>query len=294
MNPTYYLLDVFTDELFGGNQLAVIPDASHINPDLFQKIAGEFNLSETVFLFPPDKLGDGYSMRIFTPKVELPTAGHPTIGTAYYLASQNEGVLEIELIQKVGKIKVTIDYENDKVGTINMFQPLPTFGQLFENRSEIANMVSLEESDLDNLPIQAISCGNEFLFIPVKSVQTLSRAKVDTAKWEQMRDSFGKTELYVFSINKVEGGQVRGRMFAPGIGITEDPATGSANGPLACYLNRYTELTFPITSLQGFEMGRPSHLFLDVKKDENGEINEVKVGGKSKFVGKGELFLNRE
>jgi trans-2,3-dihydro-3-hydroxyanthranilate isomerase len=293
MTPhTYFLLDVFTDQMFGGNQLAIFPDGQAIHPDLFQKIAAEFNLSETVFLFPSETEEEPLSMRIFTPTTELPTAGHPTIGTAHYLASRSEMIKSLTLNQKVGLIKVDIQYKDNEPSMITMQQPLPTFGKTYTNSAAIAEMISLKADDLDIYPIQEISCGNSFLFIPIKSAKLLAKAKIDSAKWEQLNAQFESKGIYVFSINDVEGGAVQGRMFAPALGITEDPATGSANGPLGCYLSKYTSCDFPIVSLQGFEMGRPSYLHLNIRKNENGDINKVEVGGQSVIIGTGELFLD--
>ncbi|MEO9476543.1 MAG: PhzF family phenazine biosynthesis protein [Cyclobacteriaceae bacterium] len=292
---SYYLLDVFSDQMFGGNQLALFPDASEIDPNLFQKIALEFNLPETVFLFPAKSDEDTPSMRIFTPRAELPTAGHPTIGTAYFLAAQNNEKQVIELDQKIGRIKVEMTYlANGEPDLLTMHQPLPTFGNVIDDRAAIAEMISLNEADLADLPIQEISCGNNFLLIPLNSANLLSEVKVNITLLEKLKSQLNSMGIYVFSVKDVDGGHVKGRMFAPEIGIVEDPATGSANGPLACYLSKYGQVDFPVTSLQGFEMGRPSYLQLDIEKSEDHEISAVKVGGKCKFVGTGELFLNLE
>jgi trans-2,3-dihydro-3-hydroxyanthranilate isomerase len=292
---SYYLLDVFSDKMFGGNQLAIFPDARQIDPSLFQKIALEFNLPETVFLFPAATDEDVPSMRIFTPRAELPTAGHPTIGTAYFLAAQNNEKQTIELDQKVGRIKVAATYiANGEPNTLTMYQPLPAFGNIIDNRKAVAEMLCLEESNLADTPIQEISCGNNFLLVPLKSAKLLPKAKVNITLLENLQNELQSMGIYVFSIYDLDEGGVRGRMFAPHAGIPEDPATGSANGPLACYLSKYNLIDFPTTSLQGFEMGRPSYLSLDIEKNENEEITAVKVGGKCKFVGTGELFLNLE
>ncbi|MFT6865436.1 MAG: trans-2,3-dihydro-3-hydroxyanthranilate isomerase [Cyclobacteriaceae bacterium] len=292
---SYYLLDVFTSHLFGGNQLALFPDASEIDPDLFQKIALEFNIPETVFLFPPKNEEGIHSMRIFTPRAELPTAGHPTIGTAHFITAQQNDKSEIELDQKIGRIKVEATYlPNGEPDLLTMYQPLPIFGDILKQKKQVAEMLSLREDDIDNLPIQEISCGNNFLFVPLKSANILGKVKVNLTLWEALTPALESMGIYVFSIHDVDGGEVKGRMFAPAVGINEDPATGSANGPLACYLSRYNLVQFPITSLQGFEMGRPSYLHLDIVKGENGSISAVKVAGRCKLVGHGELFLNMD
>lgn len=290
-HPTYYLLDVFTNEQFGGNQLALFPDASEINPELFQTIASEFNLSETVFLFPPTKEKENYSMRIFTPLCELPTAGHPTIGTAHFLASLNSSLTRITLNQEVGEIEVTINRINGKPDSIIMSQPLPFFGKTFDNKKAIAEMISINEEDVGITPIQEISCGNVFLFIPVRSAEILRQVKLNSAKWESLKNTFESIGIYIFSVKDVMDGDVQGRLFAPAMGIIEDPATGSANGPLACYIHKYDLLNFPIVSLQGLEMGRPSKLHLNIRSNANNQIDGVYVGGQSVIMGKGELFI---
>ncbi len=289
MSFQYYLLDVFTSKPLSGNQLAVFPDASDIDPALYQSIAKEFNLSETVFLFPA-KSGENPSMRIFTPGRELPTAGHPTLGTAYIIA-KDSGLKNLVLKQKVGDIPVSITYHNGQPDLITMNQPLPVYGRVFEDKSAIADMLSLPVEDIDNSPIQEISCGNNILFIPIKDATTLSKIKIKTDLLEALSDKVDTTQLYCFSVNGVLGGDVQGRMFGPLIGIYEDPATGSANGPLACYLAKHKILEMPVLSLQGYEMGRPSQLHLDLVTDKENKITEVKVGGKCQLVGKGELFL---
>ncbi|XOV91437.1 MAG: PhzF family phenazine biosynthesis protein [Bacteroidota bacterium] len=289
MSYSYYLLDVFTDKLFSGNQLAVFPDAADINPDSFQQIAKEFNLSETVFVIR-STTDDHHTMRIFTPGRELPTAGHPTIGTAFLLAGES-GKKLITVHQKVGLIEVEIKYENEEPDLITMKQPLPVFGRFFEDHDAIASMLSLEKSDLDDYPIQEVSCGNNILFIPIRQTDTLKNIKVRTDLLEDLSRKIDTTQLYCYSIHGVIGGDIQGRMFAPLLGIYEDPATGSANGPLACYLHHHGILKMPVVSLQGYEMGRPSKLFLDLLINEDGTIKEVKVAGKCKLVGKGELFL---
>lgn len=289
MSFQYYLLDVFTSKPFSGNQLAVFPDASDIDPALFQSIAKEFNLSETVFLFP-SKSGENPAMRIFTPGRELPTAGHPTIGTAYVLAMKT-GQKSLVFKQKIGDIPVSITYKDGEPDLITMNQPLPVYGRVFEDKAAIANMLSLPVEDIGNTPIQEISCGNNILFIPIRDVATLNKIKIKTDLLEALSGQVDTTQLYCFSVNRVLGGDVQGRMFGPLIGIYEDPATGSANGPLACYLAKHRILEMPVLSLQGYEMGRPSQLHLDLTINAENKITEVKVGGKCQLVGKGELFL---
>ena len=296
MKFTYHLLDVFTEEKFGGNPLAIFPNAHGIPESQFQRIAAELNLSETVFLFPEE--GDpSCAMRIFTPGMELPTAGHPTIGTAHFLARQTPATSQthkIMLDQKIGRITVEVQLKNNHPDLITMYQPLPTFGTTYEHRDAFARLLSLEAKDLLDAPIQEVSCGNNFIFIPVRSTSALGKIRVRTELWEDLKPSLNTAFLYIFTTGNVVNGDVQGRMFAPDAGIPEDPATGSANGPLICYLDKYGLVTAPILSLQGYEMGRSSQLHLDLAKNAAGEITAVKVGGRCVPIGEGVLFLDTE
>jgi len=298
IHANYFLLDVFTDNKFGGNQLALFPDARFIKDELLQKLAKELNLSETVFLYPPAK-GENWRMRIFTPGRELNTAGHPTVGTAYYLSRETlhpeNNMQTISLEQKIGTIKVDIEYENNVPMKVTMHQPLPEFGQTHNDKVDIiAKMLSISPTEIDDLPIQEVSCGNNTLLIPVKNLETLSKIKFRLDVWEDFTSVINDAFIYPFSTNGVIQGGVQGRMFAPEVGIIEDPATGSANGPLASYLSKYQIAKMPLVSLQGYEMGRPSQLHLDIDKDSEGNITSVKVGGNCAFVGKGLIYLDFE
>ncbi|MFY0605956.1 MAG: PhzF family phenazine biosynthesis protein [Cyclobacteriaceae bacterium] len=293
---SYVLLDVFTSTKYGGNQLAIFPDASSIDPSLFQSIARELNLSETVFLFPPQTDGEHHAMRIFTPGQELPTAGHPTIGTAYYLSRQIEppenGRVTISLIQKIGIIPVEIDYSNNAPDMITMSQPLPYFGPVHdEKRQVLADALSLSVDDFSSSPIQEISCGNNTILVQLKSLTALAKCELNPVLWKTIKPQVNDAFLYVFTLEGVSDGDVQGRMFAPEIGIMEDPATGSANGPLICYLTKYGLAKGSIISLQGYEMGRPSQLFVEAITNQVGEIIEVKVGGKCVETGKGVHYI---
>ena len=230
-------------------------------------------------------------MRIFTPYQELPTAGHPTIGTAHLLALGLKKE-EITLNQKIGDVKVGVKYDSGSPGLITMDQKLPEFGPIHNDlKNAISEVLSLNPEDIDDLPVQEVSCGNNMLFVPIRDARRLKDIKFKDDIRERIGTQTHQAPFYCFSINNVENGDVQGRMFAPHWGIYEDPATGSANGPLACYLTHHQILEMPVLSLQGYEMGRPSQLHLDTRVDENGTINQVRVGGKCKLVGKGELFL---
>lgn len=266
----YTLVDVFTDKKFGGNQLAVFRDGRGVPASTMQLIAKELNLPETVFVLPAEKDGD-HRVRIFTPARELPFAGHPTVGTAYILAEGRDASLRLE--EGVGTLTVTV-----RAGFSEMEQPLPTF-EAVSDRMVVATSVSLEVSDLDDaLPIEIGSSGNRFMFIAVKTLDAVKRAAPR-----------GLTEAaYIFTTKTVDSGStVHGRMYAPWQGIAEDPATGSANGPLGAYLVRHgiSDGT-RIVSEQGYEMGRPSLLYIRIGGTPE-RITSVHVGGRCALAGGG-------
>lgn len=294
IKATYRLLDVFTDKKFGGNQLAIFEDATKIPPEMFQNIARELNLSETVFLFPKNSDGS-HPMRIFTPVKELPTAGHPSIGTAYFLAQKfekKESNHKITLAQNIGLIEVEIKMSKKGPLLATMYQVLPSFGKIFGNRAEIAQLLNLTISDLMDYPIQEVSCGVPYVIVPVRTVENIQNLTFNTQIWEELQYKLKNKSIYVFTpVGLLPNGDLHGRMFAPEIGIIEDPATGSANGPLACYLFKYNIKKGPLVSEQGFEINRPSTIYIEIES-EKGVIKNVKVGGQAVFVGKGQLSID--
>jgi len=278
----FYLADVFTEKPFGGNQLAVFTDAAGVSAELMQKIAAELKLSETTFVLPPENEKNDYRVRIFTPAVELPMAGHPTIGTVFVLARQkmierNDLQTNVNLEEGVGDIPVTIEWRNDAPNYIEMRQPLPVFGSRFTDVAKIAEMLSISPKSIaeTNLPMEVVSCGVPFLFVPVMNLETVRKIKFRL----ETENSFA---------------DVHSRMFAPSSGITEDAATGGASGPLGCYLTRHK--IFPnapvieLISEQGLEMGRPSFITIKIEQT-GGEITNVRVGGKCCFIGGGYFEL---
>jgi trans-2,3-dihydro-3-hydroxyanthranilate isomerase len=270
----YVLVDVFTDRKFGGNQLAVFRDADGLDDPSMQAAAKELNLPETTFVVPAVNGGD-HRLRIFTPARELPFAGHPTVGTAFVLAAGRDATLRLE--EQVGTLAVTV-----RAGFTEMEQPLPTFEPV-EDRAAVAASVSLDIGDLEPaLPIEIGSSGNRFMFVAVKSLDAVKRASPR-----------GLAEAaYIFSTQTVEpGSTVHGRMYAPWQGIAEDPATGSANGPLGAYLVRHGIANGErIVSEQGYEMGRPSLLYIRVGGGRD-RIASVHVGGRCAIAGGGWLDL---
>ena len=297
----YRIVDVFTDHMFGGNPLAVFFDGRGLSETEMQALAREMNLSETTFVLPPDDPANDFRVRIFTPGRELPMAGHPTIGTAVVLAREKMlpaggETLTIRLEEKVGPIPVRLEMKNGVPDKIWMTQPRPTFGPVFPNSAAVAEMLGIDPADIRNdLPIEVVSCGMPFLFVPVRDLATMRRLNFNKDLSHRALDPLGVQEVFVFAM-EVEntGSTVHSRMFAPELGIPEDPATGGASGPLGSYLVRHGVVSArpkaSIVSEQGIEMGRPSFIHIEITQEAN-EITEVKVGGQTVFVGGGEIEL---
>ncbi|MGI8508737.1 MAG: PhzF family phenazine biosynthesis protein [Gemmatimonadaceae bacterium] len=298
----YYTLDVFTDRAFGGNPLAVLPDARGLSTEQMQRITAEFNLSETVFVLPPDDPTHARKLRIFTPGRELPFAGHPTVGTAFLLAALGmidvaEGEAHIVLEEGVGPVAVTLSVE----GGVPMFATLTT-AQAPELRrdvprvADVAEMLTLDISDIGapGFTIAAVSCGIPFLLVPLRSRQCVSRAKLRREAWENVLSSAWAREIFLFDGSAIERRTpIRARMFAPSLGIGEDPATGSAAAALAAYLamrNDSANARLDWVVEQGVEMGRPSVLRLSADID-HGAVSAVRVGGQSVLVSEGMMTV---
>jgi trans-2,3-dihydro-3-hydroxyanthranilate isomerase len=305
----YILVDVFTDRPFGGNPLAIFPDARGIGLRTMQAIAKEFNLSETTFVLPPSEAGADSHVRIFTPAAELPIAGHPTVGTAFVmaresvLAHQQSKPTTMFLQEGVGIIAVTLDWNIDRAPRITMQQPLPTFGPRFVDPAMLASVLGLEPTDLrSDLPCEIVSCGVPFLLVPIKDLQTIKRISFQQGLWQQFLANFASPHILAFTqetqlqTNQTDEAGVHSRMFAPAFGISEDPATGAANGPLGSYLVHYgavprQEGTFSLISEQGFEIGHPSLMYITVEHSDR-RIRSVSVGGHCVYMGEGELELD--
>ena len=291
----YHRVDVFTDRAFGGNPLAVFTNGRGLDTETMQAIAKEFNLSETTFVLPPDDPKHDWRVRIFTPGAELPMAGHPTVGTSFVLAREHliprdARETTIVLEEGVGPVPVRIEFEGGEPSFAEMTQPLPTFGPAIEDRRDAAAMLSLEESDLEaDLPVQIVSCGVPFIYVPLRSLDAARRARPRLDLMERVAEEHGNPpEAFVFTREvEHEGSTVHSRMFAPGLGITEDPATGAASGPLGCYLVKHGVLPAgDIVSEQGIEMGRPSFVHIRIES-EGDAITAVRVGGRCHFAGEG-------
>ncbi len=303
----YHLVDVFTDQQFGGNPLAVFTNGRGVAAETMQTIAKELNLSETTFVLPPEDAAHDYRVRIFTPGQELPMAGHPTVGTTYVLAREHlierpadasgDGETEIKLEEGVGTIPVRVRWRAGKAQFIEMRQPLPEFGARIEDTAAVAEMLSIDPREIaeTGLPCEIVSCGVPFLYVPVKSLRAVRSIKFRVDVWENKLGDVVPPEVFVFT-REVEfpDSTVHSRMFAPGMGIQEDPATGGASGPLGCYLVQHgvvpCDHEADITSEQGIEMGRPSFIKIKIAR-EGGRITDVRVGGECRFMGEGYLEI---
>ena len=302
MDRKFHTADVFTDRLFGGNPLAVIPDGEGIDDARMQLIAREFNLSETVFVLPPEDSAHAARLRIFTPRAELPFAGHPTVGAAIVLAAIGrvplaDGAAEIVLEEGVGPVPVSIRSRDGRpVFAQFTVARLPEEGPEPPSAAALAEMVSLEPAEVltgAERP-QAFSCGVPFLFLPVKDRAALSRARMRNDRWEELLSSYWAPPVFLFCRGAGgDGPDLHARMFSPKMGIPEDPATGSAVSALAGYLAQRSDLrdgTPRWRVAQGEDMGRPSLLELEVDI-QAGAVTSVRVGGAAVPVSEGVLHL---
>jgi trans-2,3-dihydro-3-hydroxyanthranilate isomerase len=302
MKHRFITADVFTDHVFGGNPLAVFPDARAIPEGALQSIARELNLSETVFVYPPESAAHARRLRIFTPAAELPFAGHPTIGTAHVLAALGEIPLggaetRIVLEEGVGPVPVLIRANGGAPSFAQLtVAKLPEVGPPPPGRSILADLLSLEPADIlgGMVAPQALSCGVPFLIVPLRDRDAVRRARVRVDHWESSLKAYWAPDIMVFSRDpEGDGTDVRARVFVPGQNITEDPATGSAASVLGGYLaarDPSGDGTLRWVVEQGVEMGRPSRLEIEVDKAA-GEVTAVRVGGESVLVSEGAITV---
>lgn len=296
----FVTLDVFTDRVFGGNPLAVLPSAGGLHDETMQAIAREFNLSETTFVFPPDDDANTHKVRIFTPKAELSFAGHPTLGTAVCVASALPAPAakeEFRFEEGIGVVPVSVT-KMDKglmraelsVAELPLKQPDPIDADAW------AEILSLDRSDIcpgDTTP-EIWSCGAPFSFVSISNRDALAAASVNSAAWDRYLADSAVTGAFVFTRNTgTDETNVCARMFAPGHGIAEDPATGSAVAALAGWLAAHDSLSSGVHQWvveQGVDMGRPSRLDLTAAI-ENGSITSVRVAGTAVPVSTGVITV---
>ncbi|MFO0754404.1 MAG: PhzF family phenazine biosynthesis protein [Thermodesulfovibrionales bacterium] len=303
-NP-FFLLDVFAERKYAGNQLAVVRIQSPLPDSEMQQIAREVHFSETTFIMPPggpaseldselDRgAGEGYPVRIFTPEREIPFAGHPVLGTAYVIQREIIGapVDSVLLSLKAGRVPVSLLHAEQGIERLTMRQGEPRFGQSIPH-DEAAELLQLESTALDRrFPVQEVSTGLPFLIIPLRGLEGVRKARVHGEKYRKLIENTEAKALFLFCPETYrEENHLNARMFGDYYGIPEDPATGSAAGCLAAWLLQHDYCGASALSLrleQGYEMGRPSLLFLDAEKREG--IMEIRVGGRVVEVARGVL-----
>ena len=286
METPFYQVDVFSDELFGGNPLAVFLRGEDFKEAQFQQVAREMNLSETTFVLPSSHPDADFDVRIFTPEKEIPFAGHPTLGTAFVLrhaglvpATQNH----IRLNFKVGIIPV--DLQED--GKVFMTQPPGKILHTFSNTDDIAQVLGLTGNNIDlDLPVQTASTGFPALLVPINSLRAMQRIVLNLSLLKVMLEEGGVDMIYPFTRQTLDvKNSIHARGFAPFVGIPEDPATGSVAGALGYYLNEKNPKEENVIIEQGYEMNRPGLIFVTV------DGATIRVGGKTRMVFKASLYL---
>ena len=301
MTRAFLHYDVFTSEPFTGNQLAVFLDGQGLDERRMQSIAREMAFSETTFIFPAETAGTDVRMRIFTPGLELPMAGHPTIGSTFALADTGvikPGTKVFTFGLGVGPTPVALEWSGDRLRFAWMTQLNPEFSPPVADIDAVAAGLGVDRDDIaGELPIQCVSCGVPFLLVPMISRAAVDRAVSEAGPLRRMGDRIGMNlPVFLFTTGPGEPeAEVYSRMFSPhfDIGIPEDPATGSASGPLGCYLVEYGltsgDPAQSILSLQGQKMGRPSRIHIRITGARE-RITKVEIGGESVLIAKGSLI----
>ena len=299
----YLHYDVFTDRKFEGNQLAVFTDARGLSAAQMQAIAREMNFSESTFILPAESPDTDVRMRIFTPGAELPMAGHPTIGSTFALAHDGRiaaGRDRWVFGLGVGPTKVELSWTGSALSFGWMDQRPPEYREPASSRAEIIRAAGVDPAAVDatGLPVEDITCGVAFSFVPVQTRAAVDAAEPDLAALRHLKSAFpgGHVGVFIFSTEPVDPAvDVYSRMFAPSQGVPEDPATGGASGPLGSYLVKHGLVTRErrqdMISLQGVAMGRPSRIHMRITEGSSGQITRVQVGGTAVRVGEGTLEI---
>lgn len=299
----YAILDVFTKNPFSGNPLAVVFDAEGLSTGMMQTIAGEFNLAETVFVFPASDTSNTAALRIFTPKAELPFAGHPTVGASVLLAKRKLGEVkeptDISLIleERVGPVQVGVVVEPGRTGHATFVLPQkPEHVAPAVSRLHIAEALSIHEDDIgfDQYRPCIYSAGVPFTLVPVKGLKAIESIKPNAQAWSKAFETAERDNAFIYTRGgERDNANFHARMFWPGAGIIEDPATGAAIAAFAGAIAQFEKLPdgahlFQIE--QGFEMGRPSEITLEIDI-EDGEIFAARIGGSAVIVAEGVLYV---
>lgn len=298
MQLGFVTVDVFTDRRFGGNPLAVVLTGEGLSAEQMQVIAGEFNLSETTFVLPPKDPAHTAEVRIFTPKAELPFAGHPNVGTGFVLASLGQiyGRAPSDPLlfeEKAGLVPLALLRDGGAIVGARLTAPQPLSCGAEIGVDVVAAACSIAPEDIEtrnHLPCVA-SCGTGFIFAELKSRQALAAAQPRPEIFSRHFPVDGATGIHVYLRDQTEGADIRARMFAPLHGVAEDPATGSANVALVgllASLRPEPELSLELRIIQGVEMGRPSLLEASAEK-RGGRVVETRIGGRCVFVTRGTI-----
>ncbi len=289
----FYIVDVFAETKYAGNQLAVVRDAGTLTADLMQSIALEMNYSETTFLLSDEPSHGGFNVRIFTPRAEVPFAGHPTLGTAFVIREELLGgdATEVSLNLKVGQIPVSFESSEAGSDVLWMTQQPPSFGRILEPGS-VAEVLGVDVGDVDSrFPVQEVSTGLPCTIVPLRSLRAVEESRVDRRSYDRLAQEGRLDSLYLFCAETADSSNaIHARLFADAWGVPEDPATGSAAGCLAGYLayHRYFgESSVAVNIEQGLEMNRPS--LLRVRAEPEAEQIRVRVGGRVMMVARGHL-----
>ena len=297
----YLHYDVFTATRFEGNQLAVFPDAAALTTEQMQVLTREMNFSESTFLLPAERPDTDIRMRIFTPGSELPMAGHPTIGTTFALADSGviaPGTERFVFGLGVGPTPVELTWQDGRLAFAWMDQLRPDVRTPAASDADILRAIGLDASARAGaLPIVEMSCGVPYILVPLESRAAVDRATPDIGRLAGLAQSFeaGDGAVLLFTPERGGRGEVcaYSRMFAPGLGVPEDPATGSASGPLGCYLVSQglvaPEGWMDMVSLQGVKLQRPSRIHMRIHADAPDAIRRVQVGGQAVKVGEGRV-----
>ena len=288
----YSIVDVFSQGKYTGNPLAVFKNVGNITESEMQQIAQEINYSETTFILSDSKNEGSFDVRIFTPNEEVPFAGHPTLGTAFIIQNEilEEPLDNLILNFKGGQIPVSF---NNQEEIFWMKQNEPTFGQILD-ANKVSDVLNIDREHIDNrFPIQEVSTGLPVIIVPLKSLEAVKKVRINKEKYFELIEHTDAKAIMVFSPEAYHSeNDLNVRDFADYYGIPEDAATGSANGCLASYLVKYkyfNKSEINIRVEQGYEMERPSLLFLKAS-DDNGKI-KVNVGGKVVKMAQGEWLL---
>jgi trans-2,3-dihydro-3-hydroxyanthranilate isomerase len=301
MQIDLFTVDVFTDRQFGGNPLAVVMNGEGLTPARMQSVAAEFNLSETTFVFPPKDASHTAEVRIFTPRAELPFAGHPNVGTAFVLANfgRNYGYTVSDPLlfeEKAGLVRLDLISRGGSVTGARLSAPQPLARGEDIGLDVVANACSIEVSDIEasnHAPCIA-SCGAPLVFVELKTRSSLAGAQPRSEIFARHLPADRITGVLLYVHEQIEGVDIHARMFAPLYGIPEDPATGSANLALAgllASLHPETDLMLRLRISQGVEMGRPSLLEAAAEK-KNDQIAGMWIGGRCVTMMRGVLELS--